>query len=416
MAVFVLVITGIFALLAALFHGALLGGSPLRIEDINNIRKTYKALPDLDDAARAAGCLKVILYVLAAGILAVFAGSAEGRTVGFVMWPVLLVVALVVVLEAAAVVVGGFQSGEALYRLVPLIAVFEKAGRALSASGSKVARVMSRLAGESHLPEPPAAEDEMLDALSEGEREGVIAEGEREMIEGIIEFKDVEVSEVMTPRTETVTVDADSTLREILPTVAKSGYSRLPVWSENYDNIVGVLYVKDVVGFVEPDDLKRTVRSLMRRPYFVPATKMVRELLEEFRRTTVHMAIVLDEYGGTSGIVTIEDIIEEIVGEIEDEYDEYEPPDIRSLGARRAVVEGDTPVDEVNETLGINLPENEEYETLAGYILFRTGRVPSKGEILEWEGVSFTIFEADLRRIRRVLVEVKDSNARAEET
>jgi len=133
---------------------------------------------------------------------------------------------------------------------------------------------------------------------------------------------------------------------------------------------------------------------------------MVRELLQEFRTTTVHMAIVLDEYGGTSGIVTIEDIIEEIVGEIEDEYDEHEPPDIHKTGPRQAVVAGDAPVDEVNDQLGIEISEDEEYETIAGHILFRTGRIPAAGEVFEWENTRFTILEADQRRITRLAIEV----------
>jgi len=401
-----LAVCTLLALAAALLHGALRGGSPARLDQINQERRRYGSLPDLDDAARALGTLKVILYALLASLLVLFASLPAGAGGARAVSPVLLATAAVLVLEAAGLVTGGYQSGAALYRLVPVISVFERAGRAARAAAAGLALFMARLSGRREVPAPEAAaQEEMLDALSEGEREGVIEDREREMIESIIEFKDVEVSEVMTPRTEITAVNALSSLREILGAVVTSGHSRLPVWSENADNMVGVLYVKDILQYLEPDEMDRSVRATMRAPYFVPETKMVRELLQEFRTTAVHMAVVLDEYGGTSGIVTIEDIIEEIVGDIEDEYDEYEPPDIRTVGPRRAVVEGDAPVDEVNDTLGIEISENEEYETVAGYILFRAGRIPETGETFEWEGVRFRILDADKTRIKRLVVE-----------
>jgi len=406
----------VLAFLTALFHGALRGGSPARLEEINEFRRTYGSLPDLDDAARAAGSLKVVLYVILASLVTMT--LLPGERAGGLPHPaaLLLATAAVAVLEAAALVAGGYQSGSALYRLVPVITVFEKAGRGLGAAADAVASLMARLAGKGEPPAPQeAAEEEMLDALSEGEREGVIEDHEREMMESIIEFKDAEVSEIMTRRTEIIAVNADSSLREILESTVKSGHSRLPVLDENADNMVGVLYVKDILACVEPDELERSVRSVMRTPYFVPETKVVRELLEEFRTTTVHMAIVLDEYGGTSGIVTIEDVIEEIVGEIEDEYDEREPPDIRTVGPRSAVVEGDAPVDEVNDTLGIEISEDEEYETVAGYVLFRTGRIPRPGEVFRWEGVTFRVLDADRRRIKRLMVEADQAGRQAEE-
>jgi len=404
----------LLALAAAVLHGALRGGSPARLDQINQQRRRYDSLPDLDDAARALGTVKVILYTLLASLLALFASPPAGAAGGTgAVSPVLLATAAVLVLEAAALVTGGYQSGAALYRLVPLISVFERAGRAASAAAAGLALFMARLSGRQEVPAPEAAaQEEILDALSEGEREGVIEDREREMMESIIEFKDVEVSEVMTPRTEITAVNALSSLREILGTVVKSGHSRLPVWSENADNMVGVLYVKDILQYLEPNEMDRSVRATMRAPYFVPETKMVRELLQEFRTSAVHMAIVLDEYGGTSGIVTIEDIIEEIVGDIEDEYDEYEPPDIRTVGPQRAVVEGDAPVDEVNDTLGTKISENEEYETVAGYILFRAGRIPQTGETFEWEGVRFRILDADKTRIKRLMVEPAGGGAK----
>jgi CBS domain containing-hemolysin-like protein len=321
--------------------------------------------------------------------------------------------AAVTVIELVALVVSGYHKGRMLFGLLPVVSALSAPGERLEAAATAVAGFLARLAGLTPPPPPDeAAEDEILDAVSEGEREGVIGDHQREMIESIIEFTDVEVTEVMTPRTELTTIDADISLREALPITVSSGHSRLPVHAENTDNLVGVLYAKDILQFVSPDRLDAPARSIMRAPYFVPETKMVRELLQEFRTTTVHMAVVLDEYGGTAGIVTIEDIIEEIVGEIEDEYDEHEPPDVRKIGPRRAVVEGDAPVDEVNEALGIEIDEEEDYETIAGYVLFQIGRIPKAGEILDLDGLRITVIEADERRIERLAIEVIAENER----
>lgn len=410
---------GAAALAAALFHRAVASASPARLEELNDNLKSYAALPDLADAAVVSGALKVAMYAMfVSAVTRAASGNAPGAPLG---WTAAATVALagLAICEALALVAAGYHSGRMLYRLLPVVAAFALGGRAILRAGGAAAGFLARLAGREAPPAPEeAAEDEILDAVSEGERLGVIEDQEREMIESIIEFKDVEVAEVMTPRTELTTIDGDSSLRAMLPTAISSGHSRLPVWSGNADNVVGVLYVKDILKYMDsPAQLDEAVRSIMRAPSFVPETKMVRELLQEFRASSVHMAIILDEYGGTSGIVTIEDILEEIVGDIEDEYDEYEPPDIRSTGRGRAVVMGSAGVDEVNDELGTQLSESDEYETVAGYVLFRTGRIPAKGEVFEWEGVRFSVLDADERRIDTLAVERygEASGARDEE-
>jgi CBS domain containing-hemolysin-like protein len=408
--------------------------SPSRLEEINEERGRYAQLPDLDAALLPLGAVKLLLYALFVSVTTIevvhtlvlkrWATSPEFAADHSRWWTevglspadyalvAVLMMALLAFAELIAIIVAGYHKGRLLYRLLPLVSAFAGPGAAVEEALTAVAGFFARLAGL-EAPPPPleAAEDEILDAVSEGEREGVIEDHQREMIESIIEFRDVEVTEVMTPRTELTMIDAEMTLRQGLPVAVSSGHSRLPVLAENADNVIGVLYAKDILQFVTPDGLDAKVRSIMRAPYFVPETKMVRELLQEFRTTTVHMAIVLDEYGGTAGIVTIEDIIEEIVGEIEDEYDEHEPPDVRKIGPRRAVVEGDAPVDEVNEALAVEISEDEEYETIAGYVLFKIGRIPAAGETFEFEGLRLGILEADERRIKRLSVQVLDADA-----
>ncbi len=406
----ILAVFAALSLVAALFHRALRSASPARLEELNDTYRSYGELPDMDDATAAAEVLKLGTYAVLVSFISIRTFTAlEGAAAAYI-GAVAASAAAVAVCEATALVGAGHHSGRVLYRMLPLVSAFASAGTGMLAAGAALGGFFARLFGqEAPLAPDEAAEEEMLDAVSEGERQGVIEDQEREMIESIIEFKDAEVAEVMTPRTQLTTLSADMNLQETLPTIVASGHSRLPVWSENADNIVGVLYVKDILRHIDaPGGLDVTVRSVMRAPYFVPETKMINDLLQEFRATNIHMAIVLDEYGGTSGIVTIEDILEEIVGEIEDEFDGYEPPDIRIVGKGRAFVAGHTPVDEVNEALGTKLSENDEYETIAGYVLFRTGKIPRPGETFEWEGAIFRILEADERHIERLTVEVSE--------
>jgi len=234
----------------------------------------------------------------------------------------------------------------------------------------------------------------------------VIAHQESEMIESIIEFKDVAVAQIATPRTGVVTVFEGSSVEEALETAIASGHSRLPVRGQNSEEIVGILHVKDALRLALSRNAGSThVKDIMRSPYFVPETKRVRELLQEFRATNVHMAIVLDEYGGTAGIVTIEDVLEKIVGQIEDEYRTNALPDIRAVAAGRIVAEGRARVRDVNEAIGARLSESDDYETVAGYVLSRLARIPAPGETFSSEGANFRILEADERRIRRLSIE-----------
>jgi len=264
-----------------------------------------------------------------------------------------------------------------------------------------------RLGGreEAETPEESLAE-ELLDVVSEGEREGALKEEEREMIESIIEFRDLRASEIMTPRTEMATAPAERSLEQAQEIARQRRYSRLPVVSGSRDNIVGILYVKDLIYKMgTPEAAKLKVRDLMRKPYFIPETKRVADLLREFRARKLHIAIVLDEYGGTAGLVTIEDIIEKIVGEIEDEYEQPEArPLLEVTDGRVAELSARVHTDELNQALGISLPEDSDYETVGGFIFAHLGRIPREGESFTYENLEFTILEADERQVSRLRV------------
>jgi CBS domain containing-hemolysin-like protein len=248
--------------------------------------------------------------------------------------------------------------------------------------------------------------DEILSAVDEGAREGSLEDTEKRMIEGIIDLRDVSADHVMTPRTEMVSLRIDAEVADALARSQERGLSRLPVYRDTPDDIAGVLYMKDLLPYLGKDTTP-PVKALLRTPLFVPQTKNVRELLQEMRVHQMHLAIVLDEYGGTAGLVTIEDILEEIVGEIADEHEGAGNVEVLRIADNVATVEGRTHIDDLNDALNTEIPESDEYETVGGLLFTRLGRVPAAGEKCDVDGIHFTVLESDERRIHRVKVTVE---------
>lgn len=210
--------------------------------------------------------------------------------------------------------------------------------------------------------------------------------------------------EIMTPRVDMVAIEAEATLEDFLHLFREHRYSRVPVYRESVDHIVGVAYAQDLLDYACDGLVARTVASIAHPAYFVPENMDAWTLLKELRRRKVHMAIVVDEFGGTAGLVTLEDVMEEIVGEIYDETDEPEDQPIKRLPDGSFSIQAQTPVDEVSEALGVELPEGE-YDTLSGFLYELFGRIPGVGESVEWQGFRFLVESADQRRIERVRVE-----------
>jgi len=255
-----------------------------------------------------------------------------------------------------------------------------------------------------------AIEKEILSVVQEGQKEGVLQETEKEMIEAIIELKDSEVQEVMTPRTDIFCLALDSPIETLIGQIVNEGHSRIPIYKENKDDIIGILYIKDLLQYWEQDtrnDLK--LEKLIRHPYFVPETKRIGSLLMEFQKQKIHMAVVVDEYGGTAGIVTIEDIIEEIVGEIQDEYDGESYTPFRFIQENIVEVDARFHVDELNEILDVEIPSDEGYETIGGFLFSFIGHIPKKAETFYWENIEFTVLEVSPRRIDRLKVTKLDT-------
>jgi putative hemolysin len=256
-----------------------------------------------------------------------------------------------------------------------------------------------------------------LTAVSESE--DILEEEEREMIHGIFELESTVAREVMTPRTDMVYLDVSTELNDVLAIVTEKGHSRIPVYEENIDNIVGILHVKDLLRCWYEYRQEVDLRDVLRPPLFVPETKRIDDLLQEFRSERTHMAIVLDEYGGTAGLVTIEDVLEEIVGEIQDEYD-VEDRMAKELEDGSYEVDARIPIDEVNDLLEIDLP-SEDSDSIGGFIVNYLGRVPQKGESLSYNGarssdadgndaphknLQISVIESDERRISLVRVKL----------
>jgi len=278
-----------------------------------------------------------------------------------------------------------------------------------------------RLAG--HTEDEDAFEEEIRTIVTEGHREGLLEEDAREMIEGVIELRDVTVSEIMTPRTDMQCISDALSWEEMLQIATSSSHSRIPVYKENRDDIVGVLHTKNLLRELALSDPEQRCpwTDLMSEPLFIPETKPVDTLLQEFQnarprdtesddRAKGHLAIVLDEYGGVAGIVTLEDILEEIVGEITDEHDAIVTDEsITELSPDVFDVLGKVRVDDLNEQLDLHLPEEEDYDTVAGFIFSTLGHVPEEGESVDFEHegkkVRLTVVAVTRRRIERVRVE-----------
>jgi len=269
-----------------------------------------------------------------------------------------------------------------------------------------ITRWVTRSIGVDMNQEAAISADELRLIVERGGEQGVLEAEEEQMINAVIELGERRVHEVMVPRVAIASVPADATLEEAIDLVVEVGHSRIPVYHDTIDEIVGILYAKDLLPYLKPDAGPRpALRKLLRPPVLVPESMTVDDLLHEFQRRKVHIAVVLDEYGGTAGLVTIEDLLEEIVGEIQDEYDVEEPMVVR-LSDHEARVDGRADVDEILELfdLDLQLEDEDEYDTVGGLVYHRIGGVPAPGDSVDVDGLRLTVESTDGRRVGKVLV------------
>lgn len=254
---------------------------------------------------------------------------------------------------------------------------------------------------------PMVTEEEIRTLIQLGADEGLFEDQEHQMIHGVIHLGETQVREVMVPRTAMECINAQDQIEHIIDQITQAGYSRMPVYRGNVDNIVGVVYTKDIIPLLQNRELI-VLQDVLRQPYFVPETKKVDELLHEFQRGKLHLAIVVDEYGGTSGLVTLEDLIEEIVGEIRDEYDTEERK-LEKIGQSQWLVDASTDIKEINTALEVDLPDMKDVNTLGGFLAHLLGHLPKKGEQVVYQDLHLTVVAATSKRIEKIQVRKLDA-------
>jgi len=264
--------------------------------------------------------------------------------------------------------------------------------------------------------EVPFVNPEELKTLFEvGEEKGALDKYEKEMINSIFEFRDTTVREVMIPRMDMVCADVKNTIPEVLALIKDKGFSRIPVYQDTVDNIVGILFVKDLLPYMRGRKTAPPLTDLLRKAYFVPESKLLDELLKEFKKEHNHMAIVVDEYGGTAGLVSLEDVLEEIVGEIRDEFDR-EKPLVRKLDGGSWLIDAKIDIEDLNHEIGLSFPAEEDFESLGGFIFSLVGHIPSEKEEVTYQDVRMTVEKVQGRRIKQVRLQRIPGQTAAEKT
>ncbi|MBL1215735.1 MAG: HlyC/CorC family transporter [Ignavibacteriae bacterium] len=249
---------------------------------------------------------------------------------------------------------------------------------------------------------------EIAELANIGIERGTIEEDEHELIHGLVSFKTVTTREVMTPRVDITAIPVETEFYELMNIITESGHSRIPLYEDSLDNIIGVIYAKDLLPHLGSKDSQDdfSLRKIARKVLFVPETKLISDLMHEFQEKNMHLGIVVDEYGGTAGLISLEDILEEIVGEIRDEYDNEEL-EITRISEKKFILLGKVPIDEMNELLEYDFSsENDDYDTVGGFILNLAGSIPEEGNVFEYENFRFTINEVESQRINKVQLEI----------
>jgi len=424
-----LIAVALSAVFASLFHA--LREAPRRsIEDLAESRASVAArrriehiLSDPDGHANAVALVRISASVTAAVALVFWARAISGPDVpewAPITWGLL---ASVLVLWVFGVAVPHAVARHAGPKTVYAWSWTIRGAYFAAAPFNVVAKIadeiVRRLSGNT--PDAPSEqlEAELMSVVAEGQEEGQFDEAESRMIEAIVRFKEKTVEQIMTPRTEMKAIELTNNLGDVARAARHIGHSRIPVYEESPDKIVGVFYVKDLMRWLAGEaraGKSFDFRSVIRPAYFVPESKTIRELLGEFIEKKVHLAMVADEYGGTAGLVTIEDILEEIVGEIQDEYEiaAEEIPEIKVLaGSHGAEIDARSYITRVNDDLadsGIEFPTSEDYDTVGGFVVVTLGRIPAPGETVRSGDLLVTVLDAEPTRVTRVRVErVKES-------
>jgi CBS domain containing-hemolysin-like protein len=404
-----LLLCGLFALL----RSALLHSVPDRVleraRSEEERRRLRPLLMDRLDSLVASARICEITCQLS--FLVLVLGRVAGTTLTWAAMGISLFLAIPLLLVVREVLPSAMRGERADTFLCWILPAFDRLQRPLAAlvfGLDALRRTTMRLF---RIPERPAAARRIVEGLrtviEDSEREGDLHETEREIIENVVQFHDVDVAQVMTPRTALFAVEVTQGVQGVLEAMAESGHSRIPVYEQSLDQIIGVAYAHEILRLAATRaSTNADLRSLLRPVRFVPETKPVSELLADFRRERRKIAVVLDEYGGTAGVVTLGDIVHELVGGMRDENGETAPAPVKRLAPDLVEVRGTAHVTEVNEEVGIDLPEEEDFETVAGFVLAELGRFPRRGESFRWREVEFQVTDSTDRRIHLLRLRV----------
>ncbi|TWU18659.1 hemolysin family protein [Allorhodopirellula heiligendammensis] len=367
-------------------------------------RDRFGSVLDHQDAAiSGSDYLRMIgtVLFLMFGTIAVIDYFGEG-TQTLVAWGMVAGVLMMLTHLWLPAAVTRFTSAPLLYYTWPFWLTLSIAMRPLHAPGEVLEIMTRRLTGkiETDDEDEEQLEDEIRTIVAAGTREGYFGPGVREMIQGVMELHEDTVGHIMTPRGNVEAIDATCSWQDAFAKIIASARTRYPVYQDTIDNVVGILFVKDLLPFLVSDSMpEQPIQELCRKPWSVPKDRSVESLLREFLHNRSHMAIVVDEFGQTAGVVTIEDALEEIVGEIVDESDEEEEYEIRIIDDNVIEVDGRVMIDDLNELIHWDIPESEDYETIAGWVLYNTGAIPDAGSMLMLGDLEIEILRASNRKI-----------------
>jgi CBS domain containing-hemolysin-like protein len=386
---------------ACLFHT---NRARLRSLSEHGTRRVEAVLGVLEQPASSFSSVTTLQTVglVGAATLAFLAGQELGPERGAApLGTVLGALLLALVLQVLARTVAIARPEATALRLLRPLSIIGTLFSALVLPVRSLERRLLSLYGVNRPNDPHSAEEELRRLVESGEQDGLLEREERNMIHGIFELGEVTAREVMVPRIDVVGIPSTALVDQVVDLIVGTGHSRLPIYEESLDEIVGIVYAKDVLKHLKTGRLEDAVRPLARNAYFVPEAKMVDELLQEMQQRRVHMAVVVDEYGGTAGIITIEDLLEEIVGEIRDEYDQAEEARVQQISDHEAILDARVSLREVNELLSLELPE-DDFDTLGGLVYDRLGKVPSVNDEIREDGCLLRVLSTEGLRIKKV--------------
>jgi putative hemolysin len=407
-------------IIISLFLIALLSGSEVAFIAVNRIKlrnlvekgvssaKTVQKIREQHDRLFSAVILSGNLFtILATSVGTAVALRLFGEENGIIIATVVMTFLTVIFGELAPKTFAVAHAEKIALLLAKPIDMYIKIITPIVWIFNKVSNLMIRLLGGEIKPAPQfLTEEEMKAMISLGEEEGALEKEEKRMLHKVFEFGDKKVSEAMVPRTEIVTIPEDARVADALKLVSEKGYSRYPVIKETVDNITGVLYVKDIVRRMSKEDIKpeTPIKGFIRDAYYIPESKMVTALLDDMQKNKFQIAIIVDEHGGTAGLITLEDIIEEIVGGLQDEFEAIEAEkEVEIIDENTFVVSGYTDLDEVNELIGVDL-KSEEFNTIGGFLFGLFGHLPKAGEQLRYQNLRFLVLEMDGRKIEKIKI------------